>query len=117
MERDTSSKSTKARKRAGPVALHLLHVVSDFEPVVRSLLKCPLLKGVFDFSRAELSVRCHSSVFFDPAFHHSEHKLIDPAALNYCIFLLFLQASLRRVLHAWPLTAFGSGDVARERGS
>jgi hypothetical protein len=96
-------------KRACPIPLHSLHIVSDFEPAIRGLLECPLLKGVFGFSRAKVSVRCHTSALFNPAFHHSERLILRPDALDYCILMLVLQASLRWQLHGWLSTVSGPG--------
>jgi hypothetical protein len=109
----TSSKPTKARKRACPIPLHSLHIVSDFEPAIRSLLECPLLKGVFGFSRAKVSVRCHTSALFNPAFHHSERIILR----SRCIKLLHSYARsasfIARAAARLALHRFGArGDVA-----
>jgi hypothetical protein len=101
--------SLRNRGNAHPIPLHSLHIVSDFEPVIRGLLKCPLLKGVFGFSRAKVSVRCHTSVLFNPAFHHSERTILRFRCIKILHLMLVLQASLRGQLHGWLSTVSGPG--------
>src|SRR5262245_20537153 len=57
------------RRWTEPLALHLLHVVRQLEPLAGGLLERPFLRGVVRSSGAELIVRTQPAISVGSCFH------------------------------------------------
>src|SRR5262245_40728230 len=59
----------RGRRRAKPVALHLLHVLCKLEPLACGLLERPFFRGVVRSRGPELIVRTHLAISVCSRFH------------------------------------------------